>query len=323
MPKTCVERKRKQRKLDHNDPDRKHRKLDTMFMFGCVDIAVIIDLYGDVWFRGVDVARALEIEDPHTAIYRYTDEKFTKKYEKLMMISSIERYRDIPGMHPETTFVNETGMNMFVLRSRMPKAEQFAEWVCGEVLPSIRKNNKYEIKQENNPYQELNMYMKKQIDGMKSEIQECKQTIQQKDSEISKLIANVFTMKPSCIMENKDKVKDEYCILYKKTTESPETIENAEVLHYPYYACRVQEDSITSRLAELKLQYSDIIQLRKYKTPNSVNFFNYILTELPTILERGNNKYSQSFRIRDSTLTEEKCFEIIDNVYRVNYGNAK
>lgn len=43
------------------------------------------------------------------------------KYNDL--VSSNERYRHIPGMQPQTTFVNETGMNMFVLRSRMPKAE--------------------------------------------------------------------------------------------------------------------------------------------------------------------------------------------------------
>lgn len=328
---TSKERMRKMRKIDKEEPERKHRKLDTIYMFGYVEIAVIIDLCGDVWFRGVDVARALEMEDPNQAIYDSLDIKYTKKYDQLT--SDIVRYRHIPGMHPDTTFVNEAGVNMFVLRSRMPKAERFAEWVCGVVLPSIRKTNKYEISPENNPYKELNEFMKKQIEKMefelkdlKSENREIKQTVAQKDkiienkdSEISKLVANVFTMKPSCVMENKDRVKDEYCIIYKKTTESSETIENAEILHYPYYACRVQEDSIMGRLVELKSQYPNIIQLRKYKTPNSVNFFNYILTEVPTILERGNNKFSQSFRIRDSTVSEKKCFEIIDNVYRVNY----
>lgn len=122
------------------------------------------------------------------------------------------------------------------------------------MLPSIRKINKYEIKSEDNPYKELNEFMKVQIEELKSQIKDLKtetadykQSIKKKGSEISKLTTSVFTMKPSCILENKDKIKDEYCILYKKSTE---TIDGCEISHYPYYACRVQEDSIVGRLAD-------------------------------------------------------------------------
>lgn len=260
------------------------------------------------------------MEEPNKSISKSINEKYTTSYEDLLGCT-LSRYCHIPNIQPQTTFVNETGVNMFVIRSRMPTAEKFAEWVCGEVLPSIRKHNKYEIDPKSNPYKELNDVLKIQNDELKFEVNEYKQSIKQKDSEISKLTANLFTMKPSCIVENKNKLKDEYCILYKKSTEPHEIIENPEILYYPYYACRVQEDSILGRLTELKIQYPQIVQLRKYKTPNSVNFFNHVLTELP-ILERGNHKFAQSFRIRDSTVNETKCLEILDNIYRINYGNV-
>lgn len=134
---TSTERKQKQRVLDRADPYRKYRKFDSLFMFGCVEIAIILDICGDIWFRGVDLAKALEIKNYNSAISENIDNKYTKKYADISM--NIQRYKNIPGMQPKTTFVNETGMNLFILRSRMPKAEAFSQWVCGVILPKMRK----------------------------------------------------------------------------------------------------------------------------------------------------------------------------------------
>ena len=51
------------------------------------------------------------------------------------------------------TFINEPGLYRLIMRSNMPKAEDFTDWVCGEVLPSIRKTGKYSLvaKREPNP----------------------------------------------------------------------------------------------------------------------------------------------------------------------------
>lgn len=319
-------RKRKQRTLDKNAPERKHRKLDTIYMFGCVDVSVLIDNNGSVWFKGVDLARALELEDPNHAIRDTLDIKYLKSYNDLMAWVDIP-YRDIPGLQPQTTFVNETGMNMFILRSRMPKAEKFAEWVCGEVLPSIRKTNKYETTPDQNPMKELNDFLKARVDELKLENKELKDSIAFKDrmleknnNDISTLTTNIFNMKPTCILKNTNKLKDEYCLIYKKSPKSPGDIDDAETLLYPYYACRIQDDSVNCRLVELKSTYPDLVELRRYKTPNSVNFFNYIIDQLPTILERGKHKHIQSFRIKNSDTDESSMLTIIDNIYRVNYG---
>ena len=41
------------------------------------------------------------------------------------------------------TFINETNLYKVIMRSDKPQAEPFQDWVCGEVLPSIRKNGGY------------------------------------------------------------------------------------------------------------------------------------------------------------------------------------
>ena len=41
------------------------------------------------------------------------------------------------------TFLTEMGLYKLILKSRKPEAEKFQDWVCNEVLPSIRKHGMY------------------------------------------------------------------------------------------------------------------------------------------------------------------------------------
>lgn len=43
----------------------------------------------------------------------------------------------------DVTFINETNLYKVIMRSDKPQAEPFQDWVCGEVLPEIRKNGGY------------------------------------------------------------------------------------------------------------------------------------------------------------------------------------
>ena len=43
----------------------------------------------------------------------------------------------------EMIFVNEQNLYKVIMRSDKPQAEPFQDWVCGEVLPSIRKHGAY------------------------------------------------------------------------------------------------------------------------------------------------------------------------------------
>ena len=40
-------------------------------------------------------------------------------------------------------YVNEKNLYKVIMRSDKPQAEDFQDWVCGEVLPSIRKHGAY------------------------------------------------------------------------------------------------------------------------------------------------------------------------------------
>lgn len=47
---------------------------------------------------------------------------------------------DSIGREQQMNFVNEKNLYKVIMRSDKPQAEPFQDWVCGEVLPSIRKH---------------------------------------------------------------------------------------------------------------------------------------------------------------------------------------
>lgn len=52
------------------------------------------------------------------------------------------------GGNQQLLFVNEANLYRVIMRSDKPQAEAFQDWVCEEVLPSIRKTGKYSMKKD-------------------------------------------------------------------------------------------------------------------------------------------------------------------------------
>ncbi len=46
-------------------------------------------------------------------------------------------------MHPQTIFINESGMYSLILSSKLPQAKEFKRWITSEVLPSIRQTGQF------------------------------------------------------------------------------------------------------------------------------------------------------------------------------------
>lgn len=92
-----------------------------------------VEIDGQPWLVGKDVAVALGYKNPRDAITRHvdTEDKDVVKH-------------DTPSGEQEMLIINESGLYSLILSSKMPKAKAFKHWVTGEVLPAIRKNGVYE-----------------------------------------------------------------------------------------------------------------------------------------------------------------------------------
>lgn len=69
-----------------------------------------------------------------------------KKRLKEDGVDSIEVI-DSMGRTQRAHFINEQNLYRLIMRSDKPIAEPFQDWVCGDVLPSIRKTGKYGLPQ--------------------------------------------------------------------------------------------------------------------------------------------------------------------------------
>ena len=99
--------------------------------FGAVR-AVEVD--GEPWFVGKDVAQALGYSNPRKALADHVDAE-DKGVTKC----------DTPGGEQDITTINESGLYSLVLSSKLPGAKKFKRWVTAEVLPTIRKTGGYRL----------------------------------------------------------------------------------------------------------------------------------------------------------------------------------
>ena len=93
----------------------------------------IVELDGKAFFVGRDVATALGYSNPQKALRDHVPDKYKRT----------ERIVHPLGGEQDTILINEAGLYKLVMRSKLPNAEKFSDWVCEEVLPSIRKTGLY------------------------------------------------------------------------------------------------------------------------------------------------------------------------------------
>lgn len=100
------------------------------FAFGDHLVRVIRSDDGEPWFVAKDVAEVLGYSNHRDAISKHCKAKGVA-------------FCDTPGGQQEISIIPERDVYRLIFRSRLPAAEQFEEWVVGEVLPSIRKTGGY------------------------------------------------------------------------------------------------------------------------------------------------------------------------------------
>lgn len=105
-----------------------------------------VELDGEPWLVGKDVAQALGYSDTDQALRKHVDEEdkkiLTRQNDGLAGGAGNPSF-DIPnrGM----TIINESGLYSLVLSSKLPGAKKFRRWVTAEVLPAIRRTGGYRM----------------------------------------------------------------------------------------------------------------------------------------------------------------------------------
>ncbi|MGX7950757.1 BRO-N domain-containing protein [Oleidesulfovibrio alaskensis] len=107
-------------------------EISTLTLNGMADARTIVDENGELWFVAMDVCKHLGLK-PRDSV-RYLDDDMKKHLPRTAL-----------GMKPgkPLLIINEPGLYTLIFQSRKPEAMAFQDWVCEEVLPSIRKHGAY------------------------------------------------------------------------------------------------------------------------------------------------------------------------------------
>ena len=94
----------------------------------------ILEIDGEPWMVGKDVAAALGYQNPSKALADHVDNEDKLNNESLSSLGQRGGW-----------LINESGLYSLVLSSKLPGAKKFRRWVTAGVLPSIRKTGGYNL----------------------------------------------------------------------------------------------------------------------------------------------------------------------------------
>ncbi len=91
-----------------------------------------VEIDGESWLVGKDVAEKLGYKNPNEAIADHVDDEDKLNSKTLSSLGQRGGW-----------LINESGLYSLVLGSKLPNAKKFKRWVTSEVLPAIRKHGGY------------------------------------------------------------------------------------------------------------------------------------------------------------------------------------
>lgn len=95
-----------------------------------------VEIDGEPWFVGKDVAAPLGYANPSKAIVDHVD----NEDKRLEMLPATDSQNGKPF---KTALISESGVYSLIFSSKLESAKKFKRWVTAEVLPAIRKTGSY------------------------------------------------------------------------------------------------------------------------------------------------------------------------------------
>lgn len=105
------------------------------------NIRIITSENNEILFCLADVCTVLQLANPNHAVNSIKDE-FSIPTLNVGVVTRPD------GSRIEVNFITEPQLYFVMMRSRAKVAREFRQWICNEVLPSIRKNGSFNLNKE-------------------------------------------------------------------------------------------------------------------------------------------------------------------------------
>jgi prophage antirepressor-like protein len=146
-------------------------QLDETLSFNTQSVR-LVGTYEEPWFVAKDICDILTIKDVTMAL-----NKIPEDWKGTKVIGTL-------GGNQNMRIINESGVYKLIMRSNKEIADTFQKWVCGDVLPSIRKKGEYRMNEE---YQLKLHQLEEEKRKLEEEKEEVYSLLEEKDTKIKKL----------------------------------------------------------------------------------------------------------------------------------------
>lgn len=165
-----------------------------------------LEINGEAWLVGKDVASSLGYKNTKDALSKHVDEE-----DKQLIQRSQFATLEIPNRG--LMVINESGLYSLIFGSKLPEAKKFKSWVTSEVLPQIRKTGGYIPVNEEDDEKTI---MAKALQIMDKTIKEKNIKIEELEEDKYKLeglAIKGYSLKDlSTCLDYKERFIDDYCI---------------------------------------------------------------------------------------------------------------
>lgn len=104
-------------------------------MFGVIRMVQFPHSPFTPWFAGVDVARSLGYAVPRDAVNNLPVNKMIFNLESINWLIEPRNY--VRRITSNTSLIDEGSLYIMIMRSSLPKAEEFQRWIAYKVIPAI------------------------------------------------------------------------------------------------------------------------------------------------------------------------------------------
>lgn len=117
--------------------------------YGECKVKYLYDDESNVYFRAKDICNILEYKNTNDAVSKHINDIDKINYKN---INSLPTAMTLGNEREDekTIYINESGLYTLMLSSQQKQALKFKDWICRDVLPSIRKHGYYNLMKQIN-----------------------------------------------------------------------------------------------------------------------------------------------------------------------------
>ncbi|AJD09209.1 baculovirus repeated namegeneORF [Condylorrhiza vestigialis mutiple nucleopolyhedrovirus] len=115
--------------------------IKTQFENQILEVTKVEDVDGQLWMLANPFARVLEYVNARNAVTKFVSENNQISLENI----KAPRNKALASLHSKSKFINRAGLFELIQSSRMPKAQQFKQWINTDLLPKLCDKGEYSM----------------------------------------------------------------------------------------------------------------------------------------------------------------------------------